>query len=259
MSSKPGDKPRIAIPLPTSTDPEYNQRSWPQYARAVEQSGGTPVEVPLHQDPSAIARQVASCAGVLLPGSPADIFPQRYGQQPHPRTSARDPLREAADELLLQDAFNLHKPLLCICYGHQSMNVWKGGTLVQHLETPVNHTPGRTVAEAHPVTLTPHARHLQAAFAGQSPQVNSSHHQAVATPGDGLFPAAYVAQDNVVEAVEAEEGFVVGLQWHPERTFDTQPASRRIFADFIDAARAWSVPAIDTEPATPPGSHVEQP
>ena len=237
--------PRIAIPLPTSTDQEYNARCWTQYADAVEQSGGVAVAVPLEQEPSAIARLVAGCSGVLLPGSPADVYPQKYGEAPHPKTAPRDRLREAADELLLQDAFNLRKPLLGICYGHQSMNVWKGGSLVQHLETSVNHTPGRSIVDAHPVALAPEARHLRAAYEGETAHVNSSHHQAVATAGDGLRPAGRVAADGVLEAVEAPEGFVVGVQWHPERTFATDAGSRRLFADFVRAAGEWQAPLTD--------------
>ncbi len=236
--------PRIAIPLPTSTDPAYNDRCWGQYAEAVKQSGGVPVQIALNQEPSAIARLVASCAAVLLPGSPADVDPQKYGEKARSETAPSDRLREAADELLLQDAFNLRKPLLGICYGHQSMNVWKGGVLVQHLETGVDHAPGRAIEDAHEVQLSQTARHLQAAFGAGSAKVNSSHHQAVAVPGDGLKLAAQGCGDQVVEAVEAEEGFVVGVQWHPERTFKTQEASRRLFAAFVRAAEVWQAPSL---------------
>ena len=75
-------KPRIAIPVPTSTDFDYNRRSWRQYAVAVERSGGEPVEVPLTDPPAATAQLIAGCQGVLLPGSGADVNPQKYGQQP---------------------------------------------------------------------------------------------------------------------------------------------------------------------------------
>jgi len=238
------DKPRIAIPLPTSTDAAYNERCWKQYAEAVEQSGGIAVAIQLDADPSVTARQVAQCQGVLLPGSPADIHPQKYGQQAHPATAARDALREAADELLLQDAFNLQKPLLGICYGHQAMNVWKGGSLVQHLETGLNHAPGRTLEEAHEIFLSLGAGHLYSAFDGVRAAVNSSHHQAVDRPGDGLRPAAYAEEDGTLEAVEAEDGFVVGVQWHPERTFATKASSRQIFSRFVAAARCWAVPKV---------------
>jgi putative glutamine amidotransferase len=238
------DRPLIAIPLPTSNDAAYNERCWKQYADAVEQSGGIAVAIHLDEDPSGIARQVAQCQGVLLPGSPADVHPQKYGQQAHPKTAARDALREAADELLLQDAFNLRKPLLGICYGHQAMNVWKGGSLIQHLETGLDHAPGRSVEEAHEVVLSPEARHLYSAFNLPKAAVNSSHHQAVDRAGDGLRPAAYAERDGTLEAVEAEEGFVVGVQWHPERTFGSQASSRRIFSEFVSAARRWAVPKV---------------
>ncbi len=238
------DRPRIAIPMPTSTDSAYNERCWKQYAEAVEQSGGVAVAIQLDEDPSLIARKAAQCQGVLLPGSPADVHPQKYGQEAHPQTAARDALREAADELLMQDAFNLQKPLLGICYGHQAMNVWKGGSLVQHLETGMDHAPGRTVEEAHEIVLSPAASHLYSAFSVPRAAVNSSHHQAVDRPGDGLRVAAYADGDGTLEAVEAEDGFVVGVQWHPERTFATQASSRKIFAKFVDAARCWAVPAV---------------
>src|SRR5579862_4676025 len=119
------ESPRIAIPEPTSTDTDYNRRSWLQYAQAVEACGGVAVRVPLSEFPAAVAKLVASCSGVLLPGSPADVNPQKYGQEATPECAPADSAREAVDELLLQDAFNLHKPLLCICYGTQSLNVWK--------------------------------------------------------------------------------------------------------------------------------------
>jgi putative glutamine amidotransferase len=257
-------KPRIAIPVPTSTDPEYNQRCFQQYEEAVQQSGGQPVRIDLHESPSEIARTVATCSGVLLPGSPADVYPQKYGEEPHPETAPRDVLREAADELLLQDAFNLRKPLLGICYGHQSMNVWKGGTLVQHLQTKVDHAPGRSVEAAHAIHIDPLAHQLTAAFGGSSGLVNSSHHQAVATPGDGLRPVAVAPEDGTIEAVESPEGFVVGVQWHPERTFATQPASRKLFAGFIEAARLWHpqengpVEPAAVSPSVPSGEGIKQ-
>ena len=227
---------RIAIPEPTATDLDYNDRSWPQYARAVEAWGGVAVRVRLGDSPAEVANLVASCAGVLLPGSPADVNPQKYGQDAVPECAAADAAREAVDELLLQDAFNLHKPLLCICYGTQSLNVWKGGTLTQHLATGIDHEAGRDVAEAHAVAIP-----AASAYLGRfspSATVNSSHHQAVATPGDGLAVAA-TAPDGTIEAVEQPgRHFVLGVQWHPERTTD-DPVSRAIFEEFLRAASAW--------------------
>src|SRR5215469_149787 len=94
-------KPRIAIPNPTSSNLEYNSRSWPQYAEAVIRAGGEPVEIPLNATPREIANLINLCHGVLLPGSPADVNPQKFGHDPIPESSPADPGRENVDELLL--------------------------------------------------------------------------------------------------------------------------------------------------------------
>jgi putative glutamine amidotransferase len=241
-------KPRILIPEPTSNDPEYNQRGWHQYAEAVEQAGGVPVAVPLHASQEEQARLIAGAQGVLLPGSHADINPEKWNEPLHPKSAPADPLREAADELLLQDAFNLQKPIFGICYGMQSMNVWRGGSLVQDLVTPVNHTPGRHIAEAHAIAVTPGTRLGDLVGTAQSSLspvlVNSSHHQALSRIGDQLQPVAISPLDGTVEAVEGPAGpegapFVLGVQWHPERTFDSSPLSRALFRAFVEAAASW--------------------
>jgi len=247
--------PRIAIPIPTSTDLDYNRRSWQAYATAVKRSGGEPVEVPLNQPPAATAKLIADCQGVLLPGSGADVNPQKYGQEPIEECNPADPARENVDELLLQDAHNMGKPIFAICFGTQMLNVWRGGTLVQHLSgLPVNHRAGRAVAVAHTAAIAPNsllaqivAPELEPRTSNLEPRlpINSSHHQAVEAPGDGLRISARSPEDGVVEAIEGTpEGvggkFVVGVQWHPERTFEESAASRELFARFIAEASAWS-------------------
>src|ERR1700758_3559599 len=148
-------KPRIAIPVPHSAKPDYAQRSLPQYVRAVEQAGGEPVVIQLNCEPEEIAKAITGCQAVLLPGSAADIDPQKYGAARHPKTDPAAPQRDPADELLLQDAYNLRKPVLGICYGLQMLNVYNTGTLVQHLETRINHAAGRSVPLAHTVRIDP--------------------------------------------------------------------------------------------------------
>jgi putative glutamine amidotransferase len=232
-------KPRRAIPEPTSRDAAYNERSWPQYARAVEESGGTAVKVPLIATQSEAARLVASCEGILLPGSGADVNPEKYGENPLPECGAADPAREAIDELLIQDASNLHKPLFGICYGFQSWNVWRGGSLIQDLKTSVNHKPGREVRDAHHVAVAEDSR-IGEITGLTDLSVNSSHHQGLARPGDGLVVAARSPEDDLIEAVEGlDEQFVVAVQWHPERSFEYDPASKALFAAFVKAASEW--------------------
>lgn len=231
--------PRIAIPVPTLNDEKYNERSWPEYAKAVEDSGGVAVKIPLTASPAEVAQLASSCEGVLLPGSGADVDPQKYGHERIPECAPSDPAREAVDELLMQDAANLHKPLFGICYGLQSWNVWRGGTLIQDLHTSVNHKPGRAVAEAHQVSIEAGSR-LAKIVPARELTVNSSHHQAADQPGDGLRVVARSIGDGVIEAVEGTgEQFVLAVQWHPERTYKIDPASRALFAALNAAAAAW--------------------
>ncbi len=248
--------PRIAIPEPTSTDEAYNQRSLPQYVRAVEAAGGTAVPISLHSTPVEWAGILASCAGVLLPGSPADVDPARYGETRVKECAAKDDAREAVDDLLLQGAFDQGKPILGICYGLQSLNVWRKGTLIQDLPSDlphanagtagtVNHQPGREVQKAHPILVTPGTRlsHVVKAAGEEVPGlfVNSSHHQAIGRPGRALTVAATSPDDGVIEALEGSDPnqFLVAVQWHPERSYDVSAASRALFAAFLDAAREW--------------------
>jgi putative glutamine amidotransferase len=241
-------KPRIAIPVPHSQRPLYVRVALPQYERAVRKSGGEPVVIPVSATPSQIAQAVKACDGVLLPGSPADVDPEKYGTPRHPDTAPADPLRDNTDELLLQDAFNMRKPVFGICYGLQSLNVWRTGTLAQQLPRGLNHNAGRTVAQAHSVQLDPQstlAKILREASAlpidGVVIPVNSSHHQAPEALGDGLRLVAWSPEDSVKEAVEgtSPDQFVLGVQWHPERTYDSEPASRAMFRAFIEAAVHW--------------------
>jgi len=245
---------RIALPEPTSTNAAYNQRAWAPYFHALTSSGAVGVPIPLDASPATIAKLAGSCSGVLLPGSPADLNPRVYGEAPIPECAAPDPAREAVDQLLLQDAFDSQKPLFGICYGLQSLNVWLGGSLIQHLPlvTAVDHDPGPGVLSAHSVRPAPGSKlativggddDLVSITEAAATVVNSSHHQAVSLPGKGLQVTARCSEDGTIEAVEgeavegtSEEHFVLGVQWHPERSFDASAASRHLFHAFVEAA-----------------------
>jgi putative glutamine amidotransferase len=242
-------KPRIAIPVPNSRRPLYAGLALPQYERAIRNAGGEPVVIDPNASSSEIAQAVKSCDGVLLPGSPADVDPEKYGAARHPDTASADPRRDNTDELLLQDAYNMRKPVFGICYGLQSLNVWRTGTLDQAVPAGIKHESGRKVAQAHRVEIDPQSklaailRDADALPEAAQPviPVNSSHHQAAETLGDGLRLVAWCPDDGVKEAVEgtSPDHFVIGVQWHPERTYDSEPASRAIFQAFIRAASAW--------------------
>ena len=241
-------KPRIAIPMPHFGKLDYAQRALTQYVQAVEQAGGEPVVIEAGKTPEEIAKIITGCQAVLLPGSAADIDPQKYGAAKHPKTEASDPGRDAADELLLQDAYNLRKPVLGICYGLQMLNVYNQGTLIQHVESPVNHAAGHTVPQAHKVRIDPFSR-LAGLLVSQEETgigplefgVNSSHHQAAGVVGDSLRVVARCPDDNIIEAVEgvSPDHWVVAVQWHPERSYEDDPHSQAIFRALVEAARSF--------------------
>ena len=255
--------PRIAIPLPTSADLEYNRLNWSAYAEAIRQAGGEPIAIGLNLTPRAIAELANGCQAVLLPGSPADVNPAKYGQERDAATAPADLARENVDELLLQDAHNLYKPVLGICFGAQILNVWRSGSLVQDLTIlPVNHTASRSVAIAHSAAISPNSLLGSIVDAAEAPErdgllrlpINSSHHQAIGIPGDGLRIGARCPQDAVVEAIEGPQQadrphFVLGVQWHPERTQSTSATSRALFARLVAEASAWSPRSVTTSVA----------
>ena len=243
-------RPRILIPIPTSFDPPYNAKSWPEYAAAVRDAGGEPIEVPLTHTIAELEALAWSAGGILLPGSGADVDPSRYGHERNPASAQADGLREQTDQTLLEAAERSKIPLLGICLGLQSLNVYHGGTLIQDLDPlPVNHRAGRSVAVAHTAVFSRDSR-LGSALGNAvevTPDddefsrlpVNSSHHQAVGTPGEELRVAARCPDDGVIEALEGSDPdhWLLGVQWHPERTCGTE-SSRAIFRAFLQAAGA---------------------
>ena len=238
-------RPRIAIPVPHSGDPEYACRALPQYEKAVEMAGGEPVKIPLDQPAAKVIALAETCDAVLLPGSRADVEPSKYAAQKDPKTAAADLPRDSVDELLLKDAYEHRKPVLGICYGLQSLNVYRQGSLLQHIESAVNHEAGRKVAIAHEVAVEKNSlldRIVKdGEVGGARVPVNSSHHQSADAIGRGLQVSARCPEDGVVEAIEGTDAkhFVLAVQWHPERSVEADEPSRAIFHALIEAARAW--------------------
>ncbi len=241
--------PRIGIPTPTSNDLVYNDLYWSTYAEAVARSGGSPVEILLTQDRPSLSAVLATCAGFVLPGSPADVDPARYGQTPH-GAAVPDPFRENIDSAILNHAHLRDVPVLGICYGMQSINVHYGGTLIQHIaEGPVDHSAGPSVPVAHAVDVE-QGSELGSICAPTSTErsaprfiVNSSHHQAIDTVGKNLRITAWSTEDRIPEAIElnarnsvSQDRLVLAVQWHPERSFEASPESRALFRRLVQNA-----------------------
>ncbi len=210
-------------------------------------AGGEPVRIPLDSSPAELTQLIERCDAVLLPGSKADVDPAKYTARTDPKTAPADTRRDTVDELLLQDAYSLRKPVLGICYGLQILNVYRGGTLLQHIETAVNHEAGKHVSVAHMVDVEKGSRLNRIVTSSTRPAeqdapsiaVNSSHHQAAEAIGDGLRVVARCPQDGIIEALEgtSPDHFVLAVQWHPERSVEDDGRSRAIFRALVEAAQ----------------------
>lgn len=246
MSPEIQQRPRVGIPWRTRDEERQgNVEKLDDYFQAVRRAGGAPEHISLGLDDRELEKQAAKLDAFVLPGSPADVNPARYGEARHVKTRALDADRDRTDSRLLQHALSAHKPVLAICYGCQILNVHQGGTLVQDIpsEKPRGDAHGKTDLAAgatkgdleHGARLAPGSQ-LEKLAGGMEVRINSSHHQSIDRPGEMLHVTAR-SGDGIVEGVELESpaDWVIGVQWHPERMLEDAFA-QRLFADFVRAA-----------------------
>jgi putative glutamine amidotransferase len=248
MTTQTHIRPRVGVPWRTASEEAANHRAKiVNYLRAVEQAGGEAVLLSLASDSDDLKRQAEALDAFVLTGSPADMNPGHYRAKRHPATADPDPARERTDFTLLEHASGAGKPVLAICYGVQSLNIFFGGSLVQDIPTELGskicHSPeedelpnGEEVADPrHGAQFDP-GRVLNLSVAPRA-EVNSSHHQSVLDPGRGLRITAH-APDGVVEAVEwtGDSNWIVGVQWHPER-MPEDALAQALFRDLLSGAR----------------------
>jgi putative glutamine amidotransferase len=244
MSTEERNRPRVGIPWRTTQ--EEADKNWPKienYEKAVRRAGGDPVLLSL-RDLETLRRQLPELDAFVLPGSPSDVDPGRYGSENKGKSEKPDANREATDNAILRHAFSEKKPVLAICYGCQLLNVYLGGSLIQDLRsetaTQEAHRRKDVVPEAqedpvHSAAFEPGSR-LAVLAGGAQTRINSSHHQSIARLGRDLRITAQ-APDGIIEGVEwtGDANWVTGVQWHPERT-QGDPLSNRLFVDFVAAA-----------------------
>lgn len=229
-------RPLIGITVESTHDPDDARSrgkltlNW-NYAEAIADAGGLPLLIP----PVADMKQLASMIdGWLIPGG-FDIDAQRFGESNHPKVELQDPARYECEAELFS-CLDPEIPIFGICYGCQFLNVVRGGNLIQHIPDDVDsesHAGGTlqhyTVAESQ----------LRNVVAAEMVAGKSYHHQSVSRLGSNLRVVA-TAEDGIVEGIEAtDRPYLIGVQWHPERTLE-DPASRRLFERFVDAARDFA-------------------
>lgn len=231
-------RPRIGITmrLDLETRRFYLGRD---YSEAVEGCGGLPVHIPLIPNSDYLNEMVAGLDGILLPGSDTDSDPYRYGEDPHPRLKRVVPEKDETDLAVLAAAEERNLPVLGICFGMQILNVFRGGSLIQdigsQIESPLKHEQGIPLERnSHRIRIEEGSVLSRLAHDGEI-KVNSHHHQAVKAVGRDLTATAWTP-DSVIEAIEdtRDDRYVMGVQWHPELSWRTDPFSEAIFENFVE-------------------------
>ena len=163
----------------------------------------------------------AMCSGLIIAGRDRDINPRYYGEEPlegleYPGDSYEDEL----DFRLIELFEKSNKPILGICSGLQSLNIYHGGTLKQHID---DHTSKEQLVR-HNIDIEEDS--FIYSLYGSKTEVNSIHHQAINKVADG-FKVAAVAEDGNIEAIE--KGNLIGVQWHPEVDYEVDTFKKFLY------------------------------
>jgi len=211
-----------------------------EYSRAIERSGGLPLQIPPFEDPALAAQVLSIVDGIVIVGG-EDIDPREYGEEPLPSHNPVPQSRYAFDRALAQQILSATIPALGICYGCQLLAVVSGGSLVQDIPTQIatqlSHSGRYPNLPMHPVEIAEGSK-LAALIGSKQIEVNSAHHQAPRRLGAGLVECAH-APDGVMEAFEGTgPRFLFGLEWHPELLYPRAPERAIFHALVAEAAKA---------------------
>lgn len=227
---------------------ESKQMILRDYMTALLAAGGIPLLLSLDMEQEHLEALLPRLDGVMLAGG-YDVAPGLYHTLPQAGLGQVDPLRDGFELRLTRACHSRGMPLLGVCRGIQIMNVALGGTLYQDLPSQYSQETQRELIlhsqrepgkyPSHLVRLGRKSR-LFEILGEESLSVNSFHHQAVREPAPG-FQVCAQAPDGVIEAVEDEaHPFFVGVQWHPERLYRSDPPSLALFTALIQAAAAYA-------------------
>jgi len=238
-----GERPRIVVPARFSASASALRYAAEVTSRnlveAVWAAGGEPLMVHPHApdgraDDAEVAARLEVADGVLLPGG-GDLSAHWFGQEPHPTLYDVDDEQDAFDVAVARVCLARGIPLLAVCRGLQAVNAVLGGTVVQDMDEEygeLRHHRHRR----HCITTDPGT--LLNKVVGEQVEASCYHHQCLATLGAGMEVVAR-AEEGVVEGIEipSAPGWFLGVQWHPEDTWSTDPQQLALFEAHVEASR----------------------
>lgn len=232
-------KPLIALTPYYNIDTEEPYMR-PAYLKVIEAAGGIPVILPLNQSQETLRQLISTFDGFLFTGGP-DVHPFYFGEETQAHCGNVSPRRDTFEMALLPLVMEAKKPILGICRGVQLINIALGGDIYQDIPSqfpedfPIAHSqPFYYDIPSHTVQVVPGT--LLASLTENSVlKVNSMHHQAVRRVAPGLTVSAYAA-NHLIEAIEKPEyPYLLGVQWHPEYLWESDPVGKKIFDTFVGA------------------------
>lgn len=210
------------------------------YCEAIYESDGIPIILPVMREESYADDIFLKMDGMLLTGG-VDVDPTVYGENPLNTLGNVSPFRDRQEIRLIKNAIKGDMPILAICRGIQVLNVAAGGTLYQDIPTQLKDSVMHEQNDIpsshgiHSIDIVKNSR--LATILGKSKiMVNSFHHQSVKDTADG-FTICAKAPDGVIEAIESVKGFMLGVQWHPERMYLSSEQNKKLFISFVEYCR----------------------
>lgn len=211
------------------------------YIRALKAVEAIPLILPLEITKEELSQLADLCHGFLFTGGP-DPHPFLWGEEIHKNCGSISIKRDQMELDLLSIAMEQNKPILGICRGAQLINIGLGGNIYQDIESQYHSV--FSIAHKQPLPQTQFCHHVDVRegsmlvdISGTSGriQVNSSHHQAIRKLAPGLI-AGGVAPDGLIEEIEKPDyPFLIGVQWHPEYLWETDPVALNLFKSFVNA------------------------
>ena len=224
--------------MPLYDDEKESYWMLPGYMKMLEAENAIPLMLPLTRRPEELDYFLEICGGFLLTGG-HDVSPSVYHAETKPWCGSICELRDKMERYILDRAIEKDKSVLGICRGVQFMNACYGGTLYQDLET--EHNSGIDHHMKPPYDRTAHQVMIQKdtplydILEKEQMGVNSYHHQAVKTLSPD-FQKTAVSEDGLIEGIYMpSRKFIMGVQWHPEFSYEVDENSRKIIHAFVNS------------------------